>query len=324
MQKIIYILSVILLLLTSCSNDSDVFPDNGSEKNISIRLMPASSILKTIDGDNLAIEQTVNNVSVFFAEPSSNIITSKYVYSGFTDLDDYKLVTLPLDPATLQAKDIYVITNYNDASALNAVATIDDIKALQTPAVSKTNNLSPSNGICMYGENLNFDFSTAGNTDVIVNVVRTGAKYRISVEFPENPTLSTNNTYLLENAARYTYVVQNTSASLPSTAYYTYAAAIHLTYNGAVYTDNAYVYEADNAPNIYIYTHMSNMTGIQTFSTQLPKPQRNYLYDIKIQVYSGQVPTQTKSATSIIQGEGDYYCSYTIDIYNESGQKVSL
>ncbi len=322
MRKLVYILFIILsFAYTSCSEDSMTSVDGGSGKTVSIQLVPQMvSSSKLIDEDNLASEQIVKNVSIFFTEPSSNAVIGKYVNWGFTDLNDYKLVTLSLDPAVIQSKDIYVITNYNNANNLNAVSTLDDLKALMTPVAGEGNNLSPDNGITMYGETLNFNFNDGTNSPAVVNVDRTCAKYRITVEFPENPVLSMNNHFLIANAARYTYVVKNNSSSLPTTAYYTYAASLPLVYNGSAHTANTYVYEATQVPKLYLYTQMSNMSGTQTFSADLPRPWRNYLYDIKVQVYSGNVPAGTKSMNYDV--EGHYAYKVSIKAYDEKGREI--
>lgn len=325
MHKIYYyILSVMLLLLySSCSEDTDGYSEN-KPKSVSIKLVQQTGFsTKVVDEDNLLSEQTVKNLSVFFTEPSSNVIAYKYVYSGFSSVDDYKLITLPLDPATVLTKDIYIVANYDNVSALNSVSTLDDLKALTTPAVNKTNNLVPENGFCMYGSTLDFNFNDGTNSPAIVNLIRSCAKIRINVTFPENPTLSTNNSFLIQNAAKYTYVIGRTENNLAAADYFTYAAPIALVDNGAhVYTQTTYVYEADNVPKLYIYTYMNGTSTMQEFSTNLPRPIRNHLFDISIEVYSGDVPSGTKSANENKIGQSAYTYKSTINVYDEKGRKV--
>ncbi|GAB6123516.1 hypothetical protein [Dysgonomonas termitidis] len=326
MQKIYYyILSIILLLFySSCSENTEDYPGN-NRKSVSIKLIQyAGFSTKVIDGDNLQSEQTVKNISVFFTEPSSNVITNKYVYSGFSSVDDYKLITLPLDPATVLRKDIYIVANYDNTATLNSVSTVDALKALTTPAVDKRNNLAPANGFCMYGSTLNFNFNDAAHSPAVVDLVRSCAKIRINVTFPENPTLSTNNSFLIQNAAKYTYVIGRTKNNLPTTDYFTYAAPIALVDNGAhVYTQTTYVYEADNAPVLYIYTYMGGGSTMQEFSVTLPKPIRNQLFDISIEIYSGNSPTGTKSINENNTDKPAYKYKSMVNIYDEKGRKVT-
>lgn len=48
------------------------------------------------------------------------------------------------------------------------------------------------------------------------------------------------------------------------------------------------MYEAEKAPKIYIYTRINNSSQKQEFSTELPAPYRNYIYDIDIQIYESK------------------------------------
>lgn len=323
MRRLLYILPILLsFFYISCSDDTDALPEKSEGKTVSIKLMQQPGFVgRIIDNDNLASEQTVKNISVFFTEPSSDVVTNKFVFLRFASVDDYKLVPLPLNPETLHTKDIYVITNYDNVSTLNAVATVSDIQNLTTPAVDKTNNLTPENGICMYGVTYGFNFNDGTYSPAVVNVERTGAKMRVNVTFPENPTLSTNNTFLIQNAARYTYVVKNDTLEIPQTGYYTYAAAMPLTNNGSgVYSGIAYIYAATQAPKLYIYTNMGGKK--QEFSADLPKPQRNYLYDIDIEVYSGTVPPGTKSIGTSNDGQG-YYYKTSVSVYDADGNRIS-
>jgi len=306
-------------LNVSCSRDTDDYPESGNGI-VSLKLIHQSNFYsKLIDDDNLLSEQTVTNLSIFFTEPSSGLITAKYVYTGFSSFDDYKLVTLPLDPATLLTKDIYIIANHNDKAALEAVSTIDDIRAMITPLVNKNNNLAAEHGLCMYGNTLNFNFNSGSNTPAIVNMERTCAKMRINVTFPGNPTLSTDNTFLIENMATYTHVVKRDLLTLPQSAYYTHAAALPLTDNGSQkYVNTVYVYESNQIPVLHLYTNIGNSQ--QSYSANLPKPARNYLYDIDIMVYDDSASQGTRSA-GVNKSSGYTYKSI-VRVYNEKGERV--
>ena len=320
MQKIYYILPLILLLYTSCNGDADIPADAGKDKVVLKIMQQSGFTTKAIDGDNLAVEQTVKNLSIFFTEPSANTISNKYVFAGFSAMGDYQIVTLPLDAATVNSKDIYVIANYDNEAALNAAATINDLEALKTPVIDKTNNLAPEKGFCMYGNTLNFNFNDGTNSPAIVNMKRSVAKFRITVTFPENPLLSTKNSFLIQNAATYTNVVgSETLPSIPVDDLFTYAAPIALNNNGAgAFVNNTYVYESSQAPSIYIYTYMNNSAQQQEFSATLPKPVRNHLYDISIQIYSGDVPSGTRSFSGD-EKDRKYAIKSTVTVYDENG-----
>jgi len=320
MRKIYYYIVLVtqLFLYISCSDGNDTYSE---QKSISLKLYQQRGFTtKAIDEDNLAVEQTVKNISVFFTEPSSNTITYKYVNSGFTSVDDYKLIDIPLEPSVVKSKDIYIVANYKNTTSLDAVSTVEDLKALTTPAVDKTNNLEPQNGFCMYGATFDFDFDNGTNTAAIVNMERTCAKIRLNVTFPEDPALSTNNSFLIQKAAKYTYVVEKDTVSIPTTDYFTFATPIALTDNGAgAFTNIAYVYEAGLAPRLYIYTHMGNSPTQQEFSTNLPRPVRNYLYDISIDIYEDSSTTKSFDPNG---SNKNYSYKTSIKVYRADGSIV--
>lgn len=317
MQKLVHILFFVMsLFYIGCSNETETDTDVIPQKQVTLKLFSQKSLTKVVDEDNLEVEQTIKNITVFFTDPSSNVFTHKYINSGFTTVDDYRVVSIPLDPAELQSKDIYVVTNYGNAS-FNSINTLDELKVMTTPTVNKTNNLDPANGICMYGKTLNFDFANATGP-AIVYAVRTAAKFRVTLSFPEDATLSTNNSFLITGAASYTYIVKGTGATIPSKDYFDFAAPITLAATDAgTYTNQAYVYEATQDPALYLYTHINNSATAQEYSVNLPMPARNYLYDIKIEVYNDA----TKSA-NISGSGGGYTFKKTISVFDEYGQLV--
>lgn len=316
MRKLVYIFSIILLFNTSCTKDSEIAPATAS---VAIKLQQDGFSPKLVDEDNLESEQLILNLTIMFTEPSSNVFTHKFVNAGYTDVDDYKLVTLPLDLSELNRKDIYVITNYGNAS-FNALSTLDDLKEKQTPVSNKNNLLEPQKGFCMYGKTYDFDFNNETHSPAIVYAVRTCAKYRITLTFPENPTLSTSNSFLITNAANYTYIMDDTGNTIPSDAYFNFPKQIDLTDNGAgAYVSTAYIYEATKAPQIYIYTHMNNSSKAQEFSADLPVPQRNYLYDIDVRIYESQTKSLINSKN---KDAGNYRYETNITVFDEQGNLV--
>lgn len=292
MQKLTcYILFLVFIFTISCNDDVGI--ESVSENKVTIKLIQDGFETRVIDQDNLESEQTQINMAILFTEPGSDVITHKYINAGFTDAVDYKLVTLPVSAAELGSRDIYVVTNYGGIS-FDDVTTLDDLDAMTTPVVSATSNLDPQNGLCMFGKTFGFDFDDGTNSPAIVYAVRTCAKYRVTLTFPQNSTLSTDNSFLITGAASYTYIVDTeisgsippVSGTIPSNAYFDFVTPVALQDNSAgAYVNYTYVYEATQAPQINIYAHLNNSITTQVFSARLPVPTRNYLYDLNVQIY---------------------------------------
>ncbi|MCD7936133.1 MAG: hypothetical protein LUG98_04670 [Tannerellaceae bacterium] len=316
MRKIVYYIVPVLLLLIACTrvDSTESIPEEGSI----IRLgLPQPFRTRIVDEDNLASEQTIHTISVFLTDPSSDTFTHTYINTGFSTSGDYKLVSLPEEPADLGTKNIYVVTNYDDAATLEALSTLTDLKNLHTPEVNKSNNLDPLKGFCMYGSTLNFDFTSG--TNALVEVERTCAKMRINLTFPENPTLSTNNSFLIQHAAGYTYIIENPTAVLPLSDYFNFAADLPLTDNGEqTYTNIVYVYQAPQPPVITLYTYINNSAEPQSYTADLPIPDRNYLYDIDIRVYE-DTGSNTRTTSSL---QPEYKYEYIVKTYNSQGELV--
>lgn len=286
MYKLIFIVSIILLCNVSCS-DGDM-PDPEVDKTAYIKMQPNFFKSTTmVDEDNLESEQVINTIALFLTEPSSQEIAYKYINIGSINMDGYKLIALPLQLSELQKKDIYLITNYKDID-LSAINTMDDLKELNTPTVDKNHDLDPNEGFCMYGELLNYDF-TDTNSSAIVSMERTCAKYRVTLTFPDNPVLSTDNTFVIANEASYTHIVNGLRTGIPDSDYFSIANPVILEPDGTgKYTNTVYMYEAEKAPKISIYTRINNSSQKQEFSTELPVPYRNFIYDIDIQIYESK------------------------------------
>ncbi len=321
MNRIYYLFSFFLLLFSSCEkNDIQSFEE---ESGVTIRLFSLNPYnLRIVDEDNLEIEQTVKNISLFFTEPSTNAIVYKYAYTGFRISGDYQFISLPLEPADLLTKDVYVIANYDNEPALNAVNTVDDLKGLFTPIVDKTNNLDPANGLCMYGFLPNFDF-TAGE-DAVIGMERTCAKIRINLTFPENTNASQENTFLIQHAANHTFVIENPSSVLPQTDYFNFAAFLPLRFNGTdTYSNIVYVYEASDPPIITLNTNLTGENAINEFTTRLPVPVRNYLYDLTIEILEEDTDNSIRSYSGKNNNRSYLYKS-SISVYNGMGELVDL
>lgn len=314
MKYIFYICCFLTLFFSGCGKDVGAVPEPKDQTEIRLfasRHNMGPSWGRAIDEDNLPSEQTIRNISVFFTDPDSELITEKYVYAGFSSVDDYKVITLPSNLSGLGTKDIYVVTNYDDPG-LSSVSNLTDLKNRTTPKVDKNNNLDPEKGICMFGRTSGFDFANATGS-AIVMVVRTCAKYRINLSFPyDGPQLSTDNTFVMTHAANYTYLGEKSGNSIPSDAYFNFLNKTPLISNGGeVYSNVAYVYEATQAPVLYIYTRIHNI-GTQSFQLSLPVPKRNYLYDIDVLIYG---------STGKTSADSPYNIKTTVRVYDEQGMR---
>ncbi|MCC8035611.1 MAG: hypothetical protein LIO77_06750 [Rikenellaceae bacterium] len=305
---------VYILLIFAASAACSTVGEHDGKKGIEIRLAQGIFSTRLVDDDNLSSEQVINNISVFFADPGDDNIAYKYIFSGFSTSGDYRIVTIPLEAEELQRKDIYVVANYDNAAALEAVTTITRLGQLQTPIIDKSNNLQAGDGFCMYGMRADFDFTDPTLGSPVVNVERTCAKMRITVTFPGNPRLSTDNSYLVARAASYTFLAENTGQSLPSDAYFNFASETELTPSGAMFTGTAYVYQAEVAPVLYIYTHINGSAEAQEFSANMPIPDRNYLYDLDVRIFEDLV-----SGRSAPVG---FYAEITLIVYDAYGEKI--
>lgn len=311
MRKLIYIF-LVLLLLMSC--DKELESEINNPVGVKIQQNGFKGVI--IDRDNLENEQNIINISIFLTEPGSD----EFFYSAvrnvaFTLIDDYRLVLLPLELSTLGRKDIYVVTNM-DNSNLSQAKNLTELKALSTPVVSKNNNLNPDNGLCMFGQTLNFDFNNSANEPAKVYALRTCAKYRINLTFPDNPLLSTSNAFIIKGAASNTCIGENIQAN---PKYFDFSSPMPLNLEDEVYTNVTYVYEADETPVFGIYLNYSNSNKYVDYEAPLPKPERNCLYDIDVRVYDAN----TKSAIKSDDKNGLYRFETLITIYNEEGEEVN-
>lgn len=295
MKKIgLYIAFLCLVVLMSCAHDmSDQIQEE--QQGISLLLMPSVNYTRAVDDDNLTSEQIINNLSIFLTEPSSTVIVDKYIHYNFTTIDaTCKLVNLPLDPATVGEKDIYVIANHDDVRALNSYTTVANLQNLMTPSINTNSMLMPENGFCMYGVTSGYDFSTQGNTRAKVSLIRTCAKYRIKLTFSDASYSSTENSFNIRNIAMYTPVGPGATITTPSDAYYDYPNNIPLPETSAgVYSNIIYIYESAQVPTMAIEAVLNGET--ETFLVRLPLPQRNYLYDIEVEINPAVASTRSFS-----------------------------
>lgn len=273
-----------MLFQYGCSSEIDV-PDPQTE-TVTLLIAPLRA---TADTDNLPEEYAIKNLSIFLTNAGSNLITDKFVYQSFTSINDTsiyncKLVNLPLDITTLATKDVYVIANFDNTTAMNAVQTLDDLKALQTPPVMTQNILTTERGLPMFGSTPDVDFSTAtADNPPSVMLIRTCAKIRVTLTFPDPTWLGTNNLFSIENAPSYTYFIKN-DLQLPATDLFDYPQIMFSQNSPQEFVGIAYVYEATTPPQLHIYTTVGGVAKDYLASSHFPLLVRNYLYDIQIQI----------------------------------------
>lgn len=294
MHKLTYILTFLLFFVTACSVDSEYI--ESANEFVTIKVPQSAFVGKAVDADNLESEQTIKNISIFLTNPNAE----EFYYSAirnvnYTDEGDYRLVHLPLPLASLGHKDIYVVTNLEN-SALSQVKNLTELKRMSTPVASKNNNLDPQKGICMYGKTLNFNFNNESKSPAIVDAVRTCAKYNIKLTFPENPLLSSKNAFIILGAATHTTIGDEVGVPA-SNGYFDYSVPIMLSDNGSgAYTNVTYVYEAEKAPRMGIYLNYNgNASVAPAYIVTLPVPQRNYMYDINVEIYDSVIRTTSHS-----------------------------
>ncbi|MCD8174068.1 MAG: hypothetical protein LUD76_11570 [Alistipes sp.] len=311
MKRILLIL--LPLILAGCAGGAQEHPPGGGGVDIKLSTYGFART-RAVDADNLESEQTIRNISIFLTDPSSGDITNSYVNVGFSTVDDYRLVTLPVEASELGTKDIYVITNYSGTD-LGTLTTLSQMRTLTTPAVDKNNNLDPADGFCMYGKTLGFDFTSGETAEVYVR--RACAKIRVTMTFPDAPGLSTVNQFLIANAASYTFVTyEATGLILTTDDYFNFASNLPLDDNGdGGYTGIAYIYEASAHPVLYLYTHIGGSAAAQEYSAELPLPERNHLYDCDVRIYS-------ESATMRSAALQSYIVETDITGYDPDGREV--
>ena len=203
--KLYMALSLALILPVACREEGDA--DFEKEPAVSFMLVPLQHLKAAGGPDDLPEEYAIKDLSIFLAEPGSNDISGSFVHVGFSvEANGCALVSLPVDPSTASYKDVRIIANCGDADALSAVATLDDLKALETLPGPLTTAVMLTSGLPMYGQalKLNLGNSPAANP-AVVTLTRACAKLRVSLENAGAGT--TGNAFTVENAAPYALYV---------------------------------------------------------------------------------------------------------------------
>lgn len=297
---------------SGCSEQVEVVPEKQPEVSLVFEALRNSNA--TDDPDNLSTEYAIKNVSIFLTDASSATITHKYVYQSFTSLNtnsirNCQLVNLPLDPATVSLKDIYVIANCDDSNGLNAIQTLDDLKALKTPTLIMPNILTTERGLPMYGETLGVNLGNTADT-ASVQLTRLCAKIRVKLLFPDAAWIGTNNQFAMENVAAYAYYVKNSYLTFPASVPVNYPMIDMIQTATQEFTNTTYIYESATAPRLHLSTVVNQTVKDYMAESNFPQPVRNYLYDIEIQILSPMSDDELNRVSS----PGGSTCKTTVRI----------
>jgi hypothetical protein len=275
------IFCLILLIATACTRHD--MPDSPTET----QLLVAPSVV-TGDADNLPEEYAILNMSLFLTDASKEQITDKFVYANYSRLNEAtmlncQLVRLPLDPAKLSRKDIYIIANCDNVDALNAVESLADLEQLYTPRLDHPHILTTARGLPMYGESLNTDLSASAENPVAIHLDRACSKLRLKLVFPNEDWTGLRPAFIVENAAAFTSYIPGQEADGPEDLYTT-APILFDAVNAQEYTAITYIYASTIAPRIRLQALFFGDQKEYDAESNFPVPQRNYLYDIELQI----------------------------------------
>ncbi|GHU90747.1 hypothetical protein FACS1894155_09490 [Bacteroidia bacterium] len=325
MYKIFSILFLVGIFFWSCEDNKEIVPD---DSGIFLRLVPLKSTNDAGDpNDNLTEEYAIANLSVFLTDVGSNTVTDKYVHVAFSPVNDgsvlnYQNVQLSgLDPATIENKDVYVIANCTDMTSLNAVQTVDDLKALRTPAVAGNSSLTTTGGLPMFGSLPNAKLSDAtANNPVSVTLVRTCAKLRVTLFFTGSGWVGANNSFTIGNAAPYTFYIRNDTYKFDISDLVSYTAIPLIPVSGDPqrFQNVTYLYESLQLPSLHLKTTIGADLKEYDILSNFPLPVRNHLYDIQIQI----LPPLSSSAPSINQKTGILNYQVVVRTYDLSTSEV--
>lgn len=284
-----------LLWLTACHNDGESFEQTPLQA--SLVLTPAPSLKAAGDPDDLPAEYAVKDLSVFLVAPGGNTVLNRFVHTGFTPSgDSCTLVSLPLNPATVAFRDIYVVANCNDIASLNAITVVGDIQALATPQGALTSAVMLSGGLPMYGQAANVNLGgTSAASPAGITLTRACAKLRVTLE---NAAAGTDNAFIVENAAPYTLYAPGTALPFSPAELITYPQVALDPVSAGTYRGITYIYESMQVPRLKIRTSIDGTAREYVAGPNFPLPVRGYLYDITIRV----LPSGLSAAMEIHTG----------------------
>jgi hypothetical protein len=300
---------VALLLLFGCES-APILPEEevaAHPSGISLLLSAVGS--EATDSEaNLPEEYAILNLSIFMADAGSETFSERFVYQSFTavpgsGIHGCQQVRLPIDPATVGHKDIYVIANYDNIANLHAISTLSDLKALRTPRVAIGNMISIQRGLPMYGESLNVDLSGSATQPVPVDLIRTCAKFEFILSFPDPEWIGTNNRFTILEAQSYTYFVPNPDV-VPREDLIQYPQII-LTPQAddpSLFKGVVYIYESEyHLSFISVQTVVDGKSKEYVIDKSVPLPARNQMYSILVEILAPLTNEQVLTKTEQIQ-----------------------
>lgn len=231
------------------------------------------------DPDNLAAEIAINNLSVILVPTGSTTVAYRFANAAFSAVDittiaNIQRASLPLAQGALPPMDVYVLANYS--VNLDAVSTVADIEALQTPQGA----IYSKNGLPMFGLLQNVDLNA--KTPVVVPLVRPCAKIRVNLYYPNWLWIGSNNRLTIENAAPYTCMAPGHTPSF--TTWVSYPIFNFKKIDDQHYTATGFVWESKTPPRLRITTAMWGVQTDYVLDNLMPLPQRNCLYDINVEI----------------------------------------
>lgn len=298
MNKLFFILICAVTLLYGCEDKDDSFPEK--PWGVTLSFTPVHNMAALDDPDDLPDEYEIKDLSIFVASAGTNLITEKFIHHEFSSVDNTynKLVNLPLEQAGTM-KDIYVVANCPDITALNAIQSVDDLKLLKTPVVENSSGLTTIQGLPMYGQIVNANLSgTTSENPANIMLNRTCAKIRISLLFPDNSWLGIANSFMIENLAPYTFYISNNSFRFDPSELIAYPQINFEQVNAQEYHGVIYIYESQQLPLLHIYTTINDSEKEYIIGSSFPLPLRNYYYDIQIQALPSANPLVLRTVTS--------------------------
>ncbi|MDR0955278.1 MAG: hypothetical protein LBM20_07885 [Rikenellaceae bacterium] len=281
-----------LLLLFGCEATPMLPEEEATVHPSGVTLLLAAASSEETDSDaNLPEEYAILNLSIFMADAGSETFSDKFVYQSFTAVPGSgfkgcQQVRLPLDPATVGHKDIYVIANYDNVAGLSAINTLSDLKALRTPRVAAGNKISIERGLPMYGESLDVDLSGSATQPVQVDLIRTCAKIEFTLSFPDPSWVGTNSRFTVLEAQSYTYFVPNSDV-VPLTDLVQYPQIILTPQpeDPSVFKGIVYIYESKyHLSFISIQTVIGGKSREYVIDKSVPLPVRNQMYSVLVEI----------------------------------------
>lgn len=316
MKKYVYIIGLLSLLLTACSEDDDSLWSSSDNENIILSFQINSFVkgsLKAATDNGSIAEQTIENLYVFlFPTLGTQVFKSYYIssvnFTGGSWNSADKKILLNLTQTEAGNRDVYIVANCSSLlkTSLDGVSTIAGLQSVlqsnDTPWSTTLTTPILMSGNKAHNFNTNYQLNN-------VTLIRAIAKVQLNVKLSDShqgtPLSNGNNSaqyrYKLINFDKNTYVlkpVSKTDNLVSSSTWINWSDAITsytLDGNGKVtnLTLTTYLNERDNA-GAAIELSLPYFDGgflpppefgDETYKLQLPaKIERNnwYVYEVEI------------------------------------------